>query len=327
MKIWFSYLICSLAVFGFVRSSFAWPGRNKALKVPVASRIAVFKGVYIKAYSAADKHKVYIGDKIHYKVILWVSGGVELQPPKFKDNLKDFSIRDFGVIKRNFLVRHYIDYWYVLDTYTTGKLILPPATIKYKNKNALLWHSLKTKPINIEVESLLKGKENKIRDIKGPRGTSLPPVLAVLIVISIIAISFIAYKVFYQRKKSSAAVPLRSAYEIALAGLDALDKEDMAGGTGMKEYYSSLTNIIRYYIEGRFAIRAPRMTTEEFLFNLNSRKELNAGQKKLLKEFLISADMVKFARYGPDDKEVENSFNIARKFIEQTKESSIMENA
>ena len=248
-----------------------------------------------------------------------------MQPPKFKDNLKDFSIRDFGVIKRNFLIRRYIAYWYLLDTYTTGKHIIPSATIKYKNKSALVWHSLKTKPINIEVESLLKGKENKIRDIKGPIGIFLPPILVVLIAVSIAAIGFIAYKVFYPRRKSSAAVALRSAYEIAMADLDALNKENMAGGAGMKEYYSSLTNIIRYYIEGRFAIRAPQMTTEEFLFNLNSRRELNAGQKKLLKEFLLSADMVKFARYGPNDKEIENSFNIARRFIEETKESSTME--
>jgi hypothetical protein len=63
------------------------------------------------------------------------------------------------------------------------------------------------------------------------------------------------------------------------------------------------------------------MTTEEFLNTLKDSKVLNAGRKILLKDFLSHCDMVKFAKYLPDEKEIEASYGSAKRFIDETREA------
>jgi hypothetical protein len=42
--------------------------------------------------------------------------------------------------------------------------------------------------------------------------------------------------------------------------------------------------------------------------------------KELVGNFLEHCDMVKFAAYGPDSREIENSFNSAKKLVDETRE-------
>ena len=47
-----------------------------------------------------------------------------------------------------------------------------------------------------------------------------------------------------------------------------------------KEYYSALSGIVRTYVEQRFRIRAPEMTTEAFLLAVASMTVLLGGRRK-----------------------------------------------
>ena len=86
-------------------------------------------------------------------------------------------------------------------------------------------------------------------------------------------------------------------------------------------YYVELSGIIRRYIEERFSIRAPEMTTEEFLRSLGSSAQLESEHRQLLADFLNACDMVKFARYGPSLKEAEEAMGSAEKFVAETREA------
>jgi len=44
--------------------------------------------------------------------------------------------------------------------------------------------------------------------------------------------------------------------------------------------------------------------------------------KELISNFLEHCDMVKFAAYGPDTREIENAFDSAIKLVDETKEVS-----
>ncbi len=57
-----------------------------------------------------------------------------------------------------------------------------------------------------------------------------------------------------------------------------------------------LTDVIRHYFEERFLLRAERQTTREFLDALEQGEELAEPHRKFLREFLSSADLVKFAQ-------------------------------
>jgi hypothetical protein len=133
---------------------------------------------------------------------------------------------------------------------------------------------------------------------------------------------FFLAKSLFKKAKTQALKPLlppEPPYEIAFDALNALKAEDLPGRGKIKEYYIRLSDIIRHYIEERFTIRAPEMTTDEFLFNLKDQPVLSGPHKNLLKEFLREADMVKFARYGPSSTEIDNSFSAAWRFVEETR--------
>ena len=61
---------------------------------------------------------------------------------------------------------------------------------------------------------------------------------------------------------------------------------------------AKLCDILREYLEKRFALRASRQTTGEFLASLEQDHDalLTAEQHLFLQEFLYTADMVKFAK-------------------------------
>ncbi len=79
------------------------------------------------------------------------------------------------------------------------------------------------------------------------------------------------------------------------------------------------SRIVRQYLEDRFAIRAPEMTTEEFLISLKTSSQLTAEQKQIVGQFLDACDQVKFARHLPTEKEVQHSFDLMKRFITQTR--------
>ena len=62
------------------------------------------------------------------------------------------------------------------------------------------------------------------------------------------------------------------------------------------------------------------MTTDEFLSNLKNTDLLRSEHKNLLRDFLSHCDMVKFARYHPEETETASSYESARNLVEQTKE-------
>ena len=52
-----------------------------------------------------------------------------------------------------------------------------------------------------------------------------------------------------------------------------------------KEFFTRVADIARHYMEDRFNIRAPHMSTEEFLYYLGITGHLNETQKTALRNF------------------------------------------
>ena len=78
-----------------------------------------------------------------------------------------------------------------------------------------------------------------------------------------------------------------SPIERAWAELDRLLRKGLPGRGRYKDFYVELTMVVRRYIQRKYGISAPHMTTEEFLRAAKPTDEL--------RRFLESADMVKFA--------------------------------
>ncbi len=118
------------------------------------------------------------------------------------------------------------------------------------------------------------------------------------------------------KNKTLAVEP--TAWQKALELLGTLEKENLPGRGEVKEYFTRLSGIVRHYLEDRFSVAAPEMTTDEFLIYMKTLPVLNDSQKQFLKEFLTASDMVKFARHGSSKGEMTNAFKAAVCLVEET---------
>ncbi|MBU0468002.1 MAG: hypothetical protein KKD07_07825 [Candidatus Omnitrophica bacterium] len=161
---------------------------------------------------------------------------------------------------------------------------------------------------------------NEIRDVKPP--VVFPNDIWPLWILAAVIIGILVYLyIHYSRSKKCQVVnpepaEIKSHWEIACLQLDILSRAGYLERGEHTRYFSELSDIVRQYFEGEFNIRAPEMTTEEFLNYLRNSNELDGVKKNMLKEFLFSCDMVKFAKYTPDIEEAQKCFNSAKDLID-----------
>ena len=109
-----------------------------------------------------------------------------------------------------------------------------------------------------------------------------------------------------------------TAFDRAVARLERLAERGLPTADAADAWYVELSDIVRRYIEERFALRAPELTTEEFLVEAGRSAELTAAHRELLSAFLATCDRVKFARYSPGEEESQQALDEARRFLTET---------
>lgn len=85
-----------------------------------------------------------------------------------------------------------------------------------------------------------------------------------------------------------------------------------------REFVMEVSHVIRFYIEERFGLDAPYLSTEEFLYQAESDANLQRSVQEQLKRFLLQCDRVKFARGHLQVSAMEELYEIAQQFVEQT---------
>jgi len=134
--------------------------------------------------------------------------------------------------------------------------------------------------------------------------------------LALIAAAAVALWLWKRRKPEgfAPAVAPPTPYEIAMRALAQLREENLP----VEEFYTRLSDIIRQYLEGRFHLRAPERTTEEFLHEVSQDGALTQTHKDLLGAFLQESDLVKFARHQPAAADQQRAFGTAERFVEET---------
>lgn len=108
-----------------------------------------------------------------------------------------------------------------------------------------------------------------------------------------------------------------SPIERAWVELDRLLKRDLPRRGKYKDFYVELTMVVRRYVQRKYGIRAPNLTTEEFFAELrqSGRSQLQLGHLKELESFLESADMVKFAGVEATPEMAASATESARNYL------------
>ena len=141
----------------------------------------------------------------------------------------------------------------------------------------------------------------------------------------VIVLALYALYMFYKKRRvtEEEKEPCVPPHILALNRLERARLMTRSNFEQIQAYYTEVSNTVRYYIESRFGLRAPERTTEEFFFEISGRDIFNNETKALLKDFLKSSDMVKFAKYGPSNREMEEAYSTAKKFVTETADAEI----
>jgi hypothetical protein len=109
-----------------------------------------------------------------------------------------------------------------------------------------------------------------------------------------------------------------SPIERAWVELDRLIKKGLPGRGRYKDFYVELTMVVRRYVQRKYGIKAPHLTTEEFLREIGQGSSacIPTGSKDL-ERFLESADMVKFAGVEATPEMADEATDSARKYLKQ----------
>jgi hypothetical protein len=299
--------------------------KNKALSIIALSLVLVaapraYAGDAIGLRTYVNRSSITIGDRIKYTVEVTAPHETQIQMPAFKDNLiGEFEIKDSASKTTEHLFgKKRLRSRYDITAYSVGKKEIPSIEIKYKPRLAKDWSLKKTDVIAIDVRSVLpKEPPVDIRGIKGPAGFfEINWFLVGLACLGlVILISALTVYIRIRNRK-----PIRLPHETALEELEAIRSQLINTGL-VKEYFVGVSDCVRRYIERVFRLKAPEMTSEEFLNSLHDSTVLAAAHKELLKGFMNACDLVKFAKYSPTGEEAENVYATAKNFIEETKDT------
>jgi hypothetical protein len=105
--------------------------------------------------------------------------------------------------------------------------------------------------------------------------------------------------------------------ERALVELDRLLRLRLLDQGLVKDFYIELTQVVRRYIERAHGIRAPEQTTEEFLASAREHPRFPPAVLGSLRDFLESADLIKFAGRAASRPAADQAVATARTYIER----------
>ena len=145
-------------------------------------------------------------------------------------------------------------------------------------------------------------------------------VLAVLFVLLLAAaVMYFIIRKMKNKPVFSPVIPNEPAHVTALRNLILLKEKKLPEKGKIKEYYTELTDIFRQYIEKNYNIPAPEFTTNQLIAAMKHAKVFKSDQISTVKQILLTADLVKFAKAEPLQNENDLYYNNTYNFIEQTK--------
>ena len=284
--------------------------------------------------ASVDSTRYRIGEWIHVKVETEIPAGDQMTGPAEGDSLGLFEVLGVKasepVIEDNrkrqsFLVR--------LITFEPGETAIPPMEFRVISDADSSMHQALTDSIPVSITTVEVEAEAELKDIKPPLAApwAFEDVLPWLILLAIAAILSAAYWYYKKIRKRQlaqpeAAGPPLPAHELALMALRQLEDKRLWQQGKVKDFYSEVTEIIRRVFEARFRIIALELTSDEIMAQL---KEIPSAQGvlKLVNTFLLTADLVKFAKYEPSmaehEEELQTAYSIVRALIPKPEPISV----
>ncbi len=288
----------------------------------------------ITAKATLDSNKILVGDQVRLKVQVTYPSGVSVLWPALNDSLnsnieivKKSKIDTLNKGAKNITLSQY----YTITSFDSGSFYVPQISFKYKKPGDTSYLEALTDSVLLMSNTVKVDTTLAIKDIKGPLNVPLTFMEVLPYIIIIIGTALIVWLVIYiirKRRRGESFIkfskPKLPPHEIALLALISLRNKKLWQNNFVKEYYTELTEITRTYIEGRFGILAMEMTTDEIMVALLP-QGIQGNLNSKLRQMLILADLVKFAKSSPLPNEHDQCLDIAFEFVNMTKPVEVLE--
>lgn len=288
-----------------------------------------------QATAKLDSAHILIGDYLNVHLSVNVPIGESVKIPQIgKEMLDSLGIDFIGKSKIDTVTaenRTIFNQTITITAFDSGSYYFPAIPI-FGHDTTLL---TQTSPLFFEVNTIPVDTTAAFRDIKQPVRVPLtfkeilPFILITLAVAAIFA--FIIYLIVrYKKKQKPQKTVVRPKPVIrpeitALKALERLKQKKLWEAGKIKLYYSELTEILRTYLEGRFEINAMEMVSSDILEEIKQRESSQELYEKL-RILLITADLVKFAKWNPLPTDHDICFKNAVDFVERTAEKNFTDN-
>ncbi len=212
-------------------------------------------------------------------------------------------------------------YNYTLSSMELGSHVLIDGDLIISNGSG----TAQTHPIPLtllEVVSILSNEQMTAKGIKDleewpstiPRALIWVPILLLLAAV----IGLLGARLLNKPRTILHTAPELPADRIAMAALRRLKEKGYIEDGQAEAFYIEISSIVRHYLEARYTIKAPELTTEEFIREASENSALQAEHRRLIERFLEQSDLVKFARFKPRTPEMEAAFCSAEQMVAET---------
>ena len=280
----------------------------------------------VKVTVALTPAEPQLGDPLSLTLSVEAAEGVTVEMPAFGEALGRFSIVDFTPREET----RPDGVWVASQRYTlqppmSGRQRIPPLRIEYLDARPGYadggdqYRELLSEELVIEVASVLPAGEvvAELRPVRAPLpelGRGFVVRAWPWLVAGAVGLAALGFAVALWQRRAAERRRV-TAWDRAMSRLEALAGRGLPSPDAADAWYVELSDIVRRYIEDQYGVRAPELTTEEFLQEAHRSANLSGPRRELLSAFLERCDRVKFAAYSPEHRESDEALTLARHFL------------
>jgi hypothetical protein len=265
----------------------------------------------------ADTNAILIGESLLLTLSGEINVGDSYQWPFLPDTIAGLSTLDLGKIdslienERLFLTQEIR-----VTSFDSGFVQIPKLVFLRDSDSTF------SKSLVIKVSLTQAQADTELFDIKAPLDPAinwLPWLYLALGLIAIVALIIWLFKRFRKKGDDSKgdSIPTLAPIDWALQQLAKLEEQKLWQAGHQKQYYSELIDILRYFLEREFSVKAMESTAEELIQKLKKLKLAEEDFISLSKTLRLSS-MVKFAKQQAVPYEHEASLQAVKDLVLKT---------
>ena len=263
-----------------------------------------------------------VGDPVELTVTITHPEGYYVLPPALETGWEQFVIADqtpaTTVSNRDGSATTI----FTIDArvFAPGEYATPPLVLSVTDGAGEL-NEVIAAPIPVSIQSVLVEGDTELRDIKPqaelPYTNWLPWIIGGILLAVLLGGGFL-WRKRRQARLALAMVDNRLPHEVALDELERIEGLHLPQNGRFKEYYTFVSDTVRFYIEKSYGVPVMERTTGEIQTSLrNSNMDLNVTRDFV--NFLNASDLIKFSTFEPNVADAKQLMLSARNIVASTK--------